>query len=40
MTKQSIRGLGNGDHERGIESLYALMNANENRAQQMGLGRA
>ena len=40
MTKQSVKGLGNGDHERGIEYLYAMMNENENKAQQMSLGRA
>jgi hypothetical protein len=40
MTKHSIKGLGDGDHERGIEFLYAMMNENENKAQQMGLGRA
>ena len=40
MTKQSIKGLGNGDHEKGIEYLYAMMNENENKAQQMSLGRA
>ena len=40
MTKQSIMGLGDGDHEKGIESLYTMMNENENRAQQMGIGRA
>ena len=40
MTKQSVMGMGNGDHEQGIETLYAMMNQNENRAQQMGIGRA
>ena len=40
MTKQSIKGLGGGNHERGIEYLYAMMNENENKAQQMNLGRA
>jgi len=40
MTKQSIMGMGDGDHEKGIETLYAMMNENENRAQQMGIGRA
>jgi hypothetical protein len=40
MTKQSVKGLGGGDHEKGIEYLYAMMNQNENKAQQMGLGRA
>jgi len=40
MTKQSIMGLGDGDHEKGIEYLYAMMNKNENKAQQMGVGRA
>ena len=40
MTKQSIMGVGDGDHEKGIETLYAMMNENENKAQQMGIGRA
>ena len=40
MTKQSVAGIGDGDHEKGIETLYAMMNQNENRAQQMGVGRA
>lgn len=40
MTKQAVKGIGNGDHSRGIEALYAMMNFNENKAQNMGLGRA
>jgi hypothetical protein len=40
MTKQSVAGIGDGDHEKGIEYLYAMMNENENKAQQMGVGRA
>ena len=40
MTKQSVAGIGDGDHEKGIEYLYAMMNENENKAQQMGIGRA
>lgn len=39
MTKQGVSGLGNGSHESGIQTLYAMMNAGENRAQQMGIGR-
>lgn len=40
MTKQSVMGIGDGDHEKGIQTLYAMMNKNENKAQQMGIGRA
>lgn len=40
MTKQAVKGIGNGDHSRGIEALYAMMDFNENKAQNMGLGRA
>ena len=40
MTKQAVRGIGNGNHAKGIELLYAGMNANENKAAAMGLGRA
>jgi hypothetical protein len=40
MTKQAVKGIGNGDHNRGIEALYAMMDFNENKAQNMGLGRA
>ncbi len=40
MTKQAVKGMGNGDHDRGIAMLYAMMNNNENKAQQMGIGRA
>lgn len=40
MTKQAVKGIGNGDHDQGIAQLYAMMDANENKAQSMGLGRA
>jgi len=40
MTKQAVAGLGDGDHEAGIERLYAMMEKNENKAKQMGIGRA
>jgi hypothetical protein len=40
MTKQSVMGMGDGDHEKGIQTLYAMMDRNENKAQQMGIGRA
>ena len=40
VTKQAVKGMGNGDHDRGIAMLYAMMNNNENKAQQMGIGRA
>ena len=40
LTKQSVKGIGNGDHEKGVEYLYQMMRLNENKAQQMGLGRA
>ena len=40
MTKQAVKGIGNGDHNRGIEALYAMMDFNENKAQNMGIGRA
>ena len=40
MTKQAVRGIGNGDHNKGIEALYAMMDFNENKAQNMGIGRA
>ena len=40
MTKQAVKGMGNGDHDQGIAMLYAMMNNNENKAQQMGIGRA
>ena len=40
MTKQAVAGLGNGDHERGLAQLYAMMDMNENKAQRMGIGRA
>jgi hypothetical protein len=40
MTKQAVKGIGNGDHGQGIAQLYAMMDMNENKAQSMGLGRA
>ena len=40
MTKQAVKGIGNGDHDAGIAQLYAMMDMNENKAQMMGLGRA
>ena len=40
MTKQSVKGIGDGDHDKGIARLYAMMDMNENKAQMMGLGRA
>jgi hypothetical protein len=40
MTKQAVKGIGNGDHDQGIAMLYAMMDNNENKAQRMGLGRA
>lgn len=40
FTKQGVKGLGKGDHQQGIESLYALMHTGEDMAQSMGLGRA
>tara|TARA_R100000781_G_scaffold115017_2_gene88511 strand:+ start:1088 stop:2074 length:987 start_codon:yes stop_codon:yes gene_type:complete len=40
MTKQAVKGMGNGNHDQGIAMLYAMMNNNENKAQRMGIGRA
>ena len=40
MTKQAVKGIGNGNHDQGIAMLYAMMDSNENKAQRMGLGRA
>ena len=40
LTKQSVKGIGDGDHDKGIERLYDFMNFNENKAMSMGLGRA
>lgn len=40
MTKQSVKGIGDGDHDKGIAMLYAMMDKNEKKAQNMGLGRA
>ena len=40
MTKQAVTGMGNGNHDTGIANLYAMMDMNENKAQNMGIGRA
>jgi hypothetical protein len=40
MTKQAVKGMGNGNHDQGIAMLYAMMDNNEQKAQRMGLGRA
>ena len=40
MTKQAVKGIGNGNHSKGIKTLYAAMNMNEDKAAMMGLGRA
>jgi hypothetical protein len=40
MTKQSVKGIGDGNHDKGIAMLYAMMDQNEKKAQNMGLGRA
>ena len=40
LTKQSVKGIGEGDHDKGIEMLYDFMNFNEDKAMNMGLGRA
>ena len=40
MTKQAVKGIGDGDHSKGISNLYAMMNKNEKKAQSMGLGKA
>jgi hypothetical protein len=40
MTKQAVKGIGGGDHSKGISNLYAMMNKNEKKAQGMGIGRA
>ena len=40
VTKQAVKGIGDGDHDKGIETLYAMMNENENKAKNMGIGRA
>ena len=39
MTKQAVKGIGNGNHSKGIKTLYAAMNMNEDKAAMMGLGR-
>ena len=40
MTKQAVKGIGDGDHSKGISNLYAMMNKNEKKAQSMGLSKA
>ena len=40
VTKQAVKGIGDGDHDKGIETLYSMMNENENKAKNMGIGRA
>ena len=40
MTKQAVKGMGNGNHSKGISALYAMMDKNEKKAEGMGLGRA
>ena len=40
VTKQAVKGIGDGNHDKGIETLYAMMNENENKAKSMGIGRA
>ena len=40
FTKLAAKGLGNGNHEKGIENLYAMMKESEQKAQMLGLGRA
>ena len=40
MTKQAVKGIGDGNHDKGIAMLYAMMDNNEKKAQRMGLGRA
>jgi len=40
MTKQAVKGIGDGNHSKGISNLYAMMNKNEKKAQSMGLGKA
>lgn len=40
FTKLAAKGLGDGDHEKGIENLYAMMKKSEQKAQILGLGRA
>ena len=40
LTKQSVKGIGDGNHDKGIEMLYDFMNFNEDKAMDMGLGRA
>jgi hypothetical protein len=40
MTKQSVAGIGGGDHDKGIGKLYNMMEKAENKAKSMGIGRA
>ena len=32
LTKDAVKGLGNGDSERGIQKAYSMMNQLENKA--------
>tara|TARA_R100001086_G_scaffold61623_2_gene28544 strand:- start:11428 stop:12330 length:903 start_codon:yes stop_codon:yes gene_type:complete len=40
MTKQSVAGIGGGDHDKGIARMYDMMEKAENKAKSMGIGRA
>ena len=40
ITKQAVKGIGDGDHSKGIQRLYDAMAMNEMKAQKMGMGRA
>jgi hypothetical protein len=40
MTKQSVAGIGGGDHDKGIARMYNMMEKAENKAKSMGIGRA
>lgn len=40
MTKQAVKGIGDGNHSNGIKTLYNMMAMNEDKASMMGLGRA
>lgn len=40
MTKQSVAGIGGGDHDKGIAKMYNMMEKAENKAKSMGIGRA
>ena len=36
MTKQAVKGIGNGDHDAGIAQLYAMMETNEKQSPKYG----